>query len=87
METLSSNIEHQSPDFIANSEHQRSLALELRERLELARQGGGEKYRLRHEQQGKLFVRERIERLLDPGAPFLELAPLAAWAPGISGNR
>jgi len=79
METLSSQIEPQSPDFIANTEHQRALALELRERLELARKGGGEKYRLRHEQQGKLFVRERIERLLDPSAPFLELAPLAAW--------
>jgi acetyl-CoA carboxylase carboxyltransferase component len=79
METLLSNLESQSPDFIANTEHQRALALELRERLELVRQGGGEKYRLRHEQQGKLFVRERIERLLDPGASFLELAPLAAW--------
>jgi len=43
------------------------------------RQGGGEKYRQRHESLGKLFVRERIERLLDPGSPFLELSPLAAW--------
>jgi acetyl-CoA carboxylase carboxyltransferase component len=43
------------------------------------RQGGGEKYRRRHEEQGKLFVRERIDLLLDPGSPFLELSPLAAW--------
>jgi 3-methylcrotonyl-CoA carboxylase beta subunit len=42
------------------------------------RQGGGEKYRKRQESQGKLFVRDRIERLLDPGSPFLELSPLAA---------
>ncbi len=53
--------------------------MNLKKRLALVRQGGGEKYRQRHEEQGKLFVRERIERLLDPGAPFLELSPLAAW--------
>ena len=52
---------------------------ELNERLARARQGGGEKYRARHEAQGKLFVRERIERLLDPGSPFLEMSPLAAF--------
>ena len=40
---------------------------------------GGEKYRKRQEEQGKLFVRERIERLLDPGSPFLEIGQLAAW--------
>ena len=79
METLQSNIDPESPDFIANSQHHLALAVELRERFELVRRGGGEKYRQRHEQQGKLFVRERIERLLDPGSPFLELAPLAAW--------
>ena len=79
METLQSNIDTESPDFIANSQHHLALAVELRERFELVRRGGGEKYRQRHEQQGKLFVRERIERLLDPGSPFLELAPLAAW--------
>ena len=43
------------------------------------REGGGRKYRERHEARGKLFVRERIEHLLDAGAPFLELSPLAAW--------
>ena len=41
--------------------------------------GGGEKYVKRHHDRGKLLVRERIELLLDPGAPFLELSPLAAW--------
>jgi len=79
MDTLASVIDPHSPDFIANAEHQRALVALLQQRLELVRQGGGEKYRRRHEEQGKLFVRERIERLLDPGSPFLELAPLAAW--------
>jgi len=79
METLASAIAPNSPEFAANAEHHRALAQELKKRLALIAEGGGEKYRKRHEEQGKLFVRERIERLLDPGAPFLELSPLAAW--------
>ena len=71
METISSSINTSSTEFKQNSEHHRSLANKLRERLALVRQGGGEKYRKRHESQGKLFVRERIERLLDPNSPFL----------------
>ena len=55
------------------------LVAELRERLQIARQGGGDKYLQRHRDQGKLPVRDRIDRLLDPGSPFLELSPLAAW--------
>jgi 3-methylcrotonyl-CoA carboxylase beta subunit len=78
METLSSSINSSSPDFKQNSEHHKKLAGELRERLDRVREGGGEKYRKRQEEQGKLFVRERIERLLDPGSPFLELSALAA---------
>ncbi|MBI3537531.1 MAG: methylcrotonoyl-CoA carboxylase, partial [Chloroflexi bacterium] len=79
MDALASNISPTDPNFLANQKFQRALAQELRARLALVRAGGGEKYRERHEAQGKLFVRERIDRLLDPGAPFLELAPLAAW--------
>jgi 3-methylcrotonyl-CoA carboxylase beta subunit len=78
METLSSSIDPSSPDFEQNAEHHRQLANELRQRLALVHEGGGEKYRRRQEEQGKLFVRERIERLLDPGSPFLELSALAA---------
>ena len=78
MEILSSSINSASTEFKTNSEHHRGLANELRERLAFVRQGGGEKYRKRQEEQGKLFVRERIERLLDPGSPFLEFSPLAA---------
>ena len=78
MEILSSSIDTSSPDFKQNTEHHKKLANELKERLGRVREGGGEKYRKRQEEQGKLFVRERIERLLDPGSPFLELSALAA---------
>src|SRR5215216_6730980 len=79
MEIISSSIDTSSPDFKQNAEHHKQLANELKERLARVREGGGEKYRKRQEEQGKLFVRERIERLLDPGSPFLELSVLAAW--------
>jgi 3-methylcrotonyl-CoA carboxylase beta subunit/propionyl-CoA carboxylase len=79
METLSSSIDSSSSDFQQNSQYHKQLANELKERLAKVREGGGEKYRKRQEEQGKLFVRERIERLLDPGSPFLELSALAAW--------
>src|SRR5689334_13001424 len=78
MEILSSSIDSSSPEFKQNSEHHKQLATELKERLARVREGGGEKYRKRQEEQGKLFVRERIERLLDPNSPFLELSALAA---------
>ena len=78
METLSSSIDSTSPEFKQNAEHHRALAHELKQRLVKVREGGGEKYRKRQEEQGKLFVRERIERLLDPNSPFLEFSTLAA---------
>ena len=56
------------------------LVAELVERTARAREGGGPKYLQRHRDQGKLPVRERIDRLLDPGSPFLECSPLAAFA-------
>ncbi|MFA6968184.1 acyl-CoA carboxylase subunit beta [Bosea sp. (in: a-proteobacteria)] len=56
----------------------------LRERHARVAGGGGEKLRARHEARGKIMVRERIDLLLDPQAPFLELSPLAAW--GLYGN-
>jgi len=54
------------------------LIADLNARLERVRAGGGQKARERHAARGKLFVRDRVERLCDPGAPFLELSPLAA---------
>src|SRR2546425_6882620 len=56
----------------------RQLVTQLRDRLAVVRNGGGPKYLQRHCDQGKLPVRERIDRLIDPGSPFLELSPLAA---------
>lgn len=79
MTIIHSHLQTHSSEFQANAEFHRALARDLRERLAVARQGGGEKYRARHEQQGKMFVRERIDRLLDAGSPFLELSPLAAF--------
>src|SRR6201995_5130125 len=57
----------------------RALTGELRRRLAQVRLGGDEKARTRHVARGKLLVRDRVDRLLDPGSPFLELAPLAGW--------
>jgi acetyl-CoA carboxylase carboxyltransferase component len=65
--------------FNENREAMLRLVGELRERLQAARRGGGEAAREKHRARGKLFVRDRIERLLDPETPFLELSPLAAW--------
>ncbi|GAB7192263.1 carboxyl transferase domain-containing protein [Kineococcus sp. NUM-3379] len=56
----------------------RELTAELRARLAEVRRGGSEAARARHTARGKLLVRERVDRLLDPGSPFLELSPLAA---------
>src|SRR5688572_20827699 len=79
MDILESQLDPQSEPFQQNVAHNRALAEELRARLAQVRQGGGEQARQRHAEQGKLFVRERIDRLLDPSSPFLELSPLAAW--------
>jgi acetyl-CoA carboxylase carboxyltransferase component len=79
MEILASSLDTQSERFRENDAHHRRLSAELKERLARVRQGGGKKYQQRHAEQGKLFVRERIDRLVDPGSPFLELSPLAGW--------
>ena len=56
----------------------RELVADLRARLAAARQGGSESAREKHTARGKLLVRDRVDRLLDPGSPFLELSALAA---------
>ena len=65
-------------DFRANAAHNRSLNDALRARVAEAALGGNEKSRERHTSRGKLLPRERVERLLDPGSPFLEIGQLAA---------
>src|SRR5205823_3293469 len=68
-----------SPAFAENARAMEALVGELRERLRQVRQGGGAAAREKHTARGKLLARDRIERLLDPDTPFLELSALAAW--------
>jgi 3-methylcrotonyl-CoA carboxylase beta subunit len=78
MPQLHSQIDPRSPDFLANADALKANVSELDQRLARAAEGGGEKARAKHTERGKLLPRERIEALLDPGSPFLEIAPLAA---------
>ena len=79
MVVLDSHVNPSDPSFQSNRDRMLRLVAELKERLLAAREGGGAKYVERHREQGKLPVRDRIDRLLDPGSPFLELSPLAAF--------
>jgi acetyl-CoA carboxylase carboxyltransferase component len=79
MDVIESHVDTGSETFQANHARMDQLVAELRERQARASEGGGPKYLERHRVQGKLPVRERIDKLLDPGSPFLELSPLAAW--------
>ncbi|WP_242097723.1 carboxyl transferase domain-containing protein [Sphingomonas sp. CROZ-RG-20F-R02-07] len=75
---LDTKIDANSDQFRANATHNRALADELRARVAQAALGGGEKSRERHTSRNKLLPRDRVERLLDPGSPFLEIGQLAA---------
>ena len=79
MDRLESHIDTSSELFRANRARMEQLLAELRDRTSAVRQGGGARPLERHRAQGKLPVRDRIDRLLDDGSPFLELSPLAAW--------
>ncbi len=79
MYRIETRIDPQSSEFQANREHMKSLVSELRERIEKVKQGGPPHAHKVHEARGKLFVRKRLELLLDPDTPFLELSTLAAW--------
>jgi len=76
---IESRLDMRGSDYQANHAAMRELVMELRSRLAKVSEGGGESARSRHLSRGKLLPRERIETLLDPGSPFLELSPLAAW--------
>ena len=78
MAALSSSIDPISREFRANAAAMRALVEELHKKRTAAAAGGPEKARERHLSRGKLLPRERVMRLVDPGAPFLELSPLAA---------
>jgi 3-methylcrotonyl-CoA carboxylase beta subunit/propionyl-CoA carboxylase len=79
MDQLTTHIDPQAPEFKANADRLRGLVGEYRARLAKVAEGGGPASTERHRRQGKLPVRERIEKLLDPGTAFLELSPLAAF--------
>lgn len=78
MPILANQINPQSPDFQENAAHLRGLTADIEQLLARIREGGGRAAIERHKARGKLTARERINTLLDPGSPFLELAPLAA---------
>jgi 3-methylcrotonyl-CoA carboxylase beta subunit len=79
MTVLDSKINTRSPDFRANAEAMGRLVADLKDKIARIALGGGEEARAKHLARGKLLPRERVTLLLDPGAPFLELSPLAAW--------
>jgi len=79
MSALQSTIDTRSDEFARNAAAMKSLVADLRGKLDAAMQGGSEEARSRHIARGKLLARERVNLLLDPGTPFLELSPLAAY--------
>ena len=78
MPALKSKLNPRSEEFKASAALMRGLVDDLNARLAQIAQGGGDAARARHVARGKLLPRERVEMLLDPDTPFLEIAPLAA---------
>ncbi len=78
MATIKSKINPNSADFAANAAAMQAQVDDLHGTLDRVRQGGGSKACERHTSRGKLLPRERVQGLLDPGSPFLELSALAA---------
>ena len=78
MPVIQTQLDPRSAEFRDTVVHHQALVDELERRLARVARGGGDKARARHTERGKLLARDRIEALLDPGSPFLEIAPLAA---------
>ena len=78
MATLDSRLNPRSADFSANADAMRALVADLAAQLEKSAAGGGKQARAKHTARGKMLPRDRVQLLLDPGTPFLEIAPLAA---------
>jgi 3-methylcrotonyl-CoA carboxylase beta subunit len=78
MAQIASSIDVRAPEFAANRAAMQSLVADLRALLQRNALGGTPAARNKHREAGKLLVRERVDALLDPGSPFLELSPLAA---------
>ncbi|MDQ2707770.1 MAG: methylcrotonoyl-CoA carboxylase [Actinomycetota bacterium] len=75
---LSSAVDPKDPEYERNAASHQKLVAELRDRLATARLGGPDKARTRHTARGKLLPRDRVDALVDPSSPFLELSALAA---------
>jgi len=78
MPVLESRLNPRAADFQANAQAMRALVADLNAQIAKAQEGGGQAARAKHTARGKLLPRERVQMLLDPGTPFLELSPLAA---------
>lgn len=78
MTILESKLNPRSADFASNAAAMTALVDDLRAQVAKVAEGGGEAARAKHTARGKLLPRDRVQMLLDPGTPFLELAPLAA---------
>ena len=78
MPILESKLNARSADFQANAAAMRALVDDLNAQIAKASLGGGDAARAKHTGRGKLLPRDRVQMLLDPGTPFLELSPLAA---------
>ncbi len=79
MPAIKSKLNPRSEEFQANAGAMAALVADLRAKVERAAHGGDESARAKHAARGKLLPRERLRLLLDPGSPFLELSPLAAF--------
>jgi acetyl-CoA carboxylase carboxyltransferase component len=79
MPALETRVRRDSAEFRDNESRYRELLCTLRERLAVVEQGGGAEAVRKHRRRNKLLARERIQKMLDPGSPLLELSPLAAW--------
>lgn len=78
MPALHTQLNARSADFQANAAAMRAVVDDLKAQIQKATLGGGEAARAKHTARGKLLPRDRVQMLLDPGTPFLELSPLAA---------
>jgi 3-methylcrotonyl-CoA carboxylase beta subunit len=79
MSRIRSSLDPRSAEFRASAAAMGALVSDLRDKVEVVKQGGGEAARDKHTGRGKLLPRERVRNLLDVGSPFLELSQLAAW--------
>jgi len=79
MDRIESRLNTNSDEFRRNRDAMDTLVKRLRGEIERVRQGGPATARERHVERGKLLARDRVKKLLDPGSPFLELSPLAAF--------